>query len=326
VTRFVYDPENPSLVFAVTPDTILLSEDSGSHFEPAFSTGTEIYDLGLSAEAAVIATSDGVQVATSNGVIPVLKGKQVIGAAPWRDGRIVAATTEALYEADLQGGYRMIAQTHPSDPFIGLGGNSELAWAITPTTVLRIGDPIAYDRRPGYKPPRMLMTSIQVERQVVKSRALPPAGELYLHPRWYAQLMPELWFSMRGGLFQQNRLLFDGEFPVSYRFADAYNQSRFGYEVTLRWYLPMAVFGEDSNVVHPGMVIDSNLRNGLDMSLRQIRSHYRQARSLVERLKNPPSDPAVDFYWRMRLEELASYLEHVSGKQVVADIDLETLE
>lgn len=325
VTRLLFDPENPDLVFAVTPDAVMLSEDGGKSFQPAFSTGTDIFDLALSAEAALISSADGLHVATADGVSHLLPGIEIIGAVPWRDGSVLAASKEAIYQATLDGARVTVLQTHSGDPFLALRGTADMAFAITPTTIVRFGAPTARARPLGYTPPRVTASLEEVERRVVELHGLPPPGERYLHPRWYAQLLPEVELTARGGLHQQNRLLFDGEFPARYRYAEAYAQSHVGLEVMVTWDLSQFVFGDESNVVHPDMVVESNLRAGLDMVLREVRSRYREAASLAELLAAPPADPMSELLWRMRLEELGSYLEIMSGDPVVVDNDLEFL-
>jgi hypothetical protein len=346
VTRIVWDPENPQLVFAVTPDTILLSQDGGVTFEPSFSASGEIRDLALSAEAAVVATSEGIQVATSEGINTLLADKDLIGAIPWRDGTFLAATSDTLYLVTADGKPRQMLTTVPGDLYLRLAGDANNAWLLSTYNVLRIGDPVGRSRsRLKGRPPRMLMSGEEMERAVLKRTGLGGINDTRLHIRWYAKLLPKLrvrgggrigpepnnlqapfrWYSPRwfpvGSREFRDEIVLPGQIWQTHAMAQAENW----FEVTASWELS-EIFGGDSHVSNPNLIIESQIRDKREVVIQQIRWHYRECAALVADLARPPDDPALELAWRTRLEEHASYLEWMSGRKVVKRTPIEELE
>jgi len=327
VTRIVWDPENPQLVFAVTPDTILLSQDGGVTFEPSFSASGEIKDLSLSAEAAVVATSEGIQVATSEGINTLVGDKDFVGAVPWRQGTFLGATSDTLYLV-VDGKPREILTTTPSDPYLRLVGDQNAAWLLSSHTVLRIGDKI---ERSGSSlsgaPPRMLMSMAAVEKAVLDHTGLPYSDVgTRLHPRWYAKLLPHLQATFRSTIISSKDERRDDivlPFQIWQTQATALDQNYF--EVFATWDLRDIVFG-DNNVSNPNLIIESQIRDKRSTVVEQIRWHYRECAGLVADLARPPADPVVELNWRTRLEEHASYLEFMTGRKVVKRTPIENLE
>ncbi|HEU5056568.1 MAG TPA: hypothetical protein VFU21_08575 [Kofleriaceae bacterium] len=346
VTRIVWDPENPQLVFAVTPDTILLSQDGGLTFEPSFSASGEIKDLSLSAEAAVVATSEGIQVATSEGINTLLADKDLIGAVPWRDGTFLAATSDTLYLVTADGHPRQLLTTSPGDLYLRLAGDANSVWLLSTYNILRIGDPVGRARsRLKGRAPRMLMSAEEVERAMLERTGLGGPNETRLHIRWYAKILPRL--RVRGGgrigpepanLMSPYRWWSQRFFPVGTReFRDEIvlpgqiwqtNASTYDsnwFEVTAWWDLS-ELLGGDTHVSNPNLIIESQIRDKRDVVVQQIRWHYRECAALVRDLARPPADPELELNWRLRLEEHASYLEWMTNRKVVKRTPIEELE
>jgi hypothetical protein len=327
ITRIVWDPENPQLVFAVTPDTILLSQDGGVTFEPSFSASGEIKDLSLSAEAAVVATSEGIQVATSEGINTLVGDKDFIGAVPWRQGTFLGATSEALYLI-VDGKPRELLTTSPGDPYLRLAGDGTTAWLLSSHTLLRIGDRM---ERAGSSlsgtPPRMLLSMEEVEKAVLDHTGLPYSDVgTRLHPRWYAKLLPHVSVSFRSTILSSKDERRDDivlPFQVWQTQATALDHNYF--EAFATWDLRDILLG-DNNVSNPNLIIESQIRDKRNVVVEQIRWHYREAAGLVADLKRPPADPVLELSWRTRLEEYASYLEFMSGRKVVKRTPIENLE
>jgi hypothetical protein len=346
VTRIVWDPENPQLVFAVTPDTILLSQDGGVTFEPSFSASGEIRDLALSAEAAVVATSEGIQVATSEGINTLLADKDLIGAIPWREGTFLAATSEALYLVTADGKPREILTTSPGDLYQRLAGDASGAWLLSSHTILHIGEPV--ERAGGSlhaQPPRMLMSADELERTALERSGMAAPKDTRLHSRWYSTLLPSIrlraggrigpepdnlqapfrWWNPRwqpvGTREIRDEIVLPGQ--VWQTNASTYGSNWF--DVTAWWDLAELLEG-DNNVSNPNLIIESQIRDKRDVVIQQLRWHYRECAALVADLARPPADPALELSWRMRLEEHASYLEWMSGRKVVKRTPIEDLE
>jgi hypothetical protein len=327
VTRIVWDPENPQLVFAVTPDTILLSQDGGQTFEPSFSASGEIKDLSLSAEAAVVATSEGIQVATSEGINTLLPDKDLIGAVPWRDGSFLAATSEALYLVGADGRPREILTTSPGDPYLRLAGDARGAWLLSTHTVLHIGDRVERSRGTlSAAPPRMLLSMDEMERAVLRRTGLGGPEETRLHQRWFSKLLPQVTASVRGTIFYGSDERRDEiVLPFQVWQTQATAMDRTYFEVFANWDLRELAFG-DNNVSNPNLIIESQIRDKRNTVIEQIRWHYRECAGLVADLARPPADPELELNWRLRLEEHASYLEWMSGRKVVKRTPIEKLE
>jgi hypothetical protein len=83
------------------------------------------------------------------------------------------------------------------------------------------------------------------------------------------------------------------------------------------WDLSDIIFGENSNISNPNLLLESGLREGQIQILNEVRWRYRQAASLVRRLQRPPADPASRLSLQLRLEEHAAYLEALAGRQIV---------
>src|SRR5262249_48596465 len=120
---------------------------------------------------------------------------------------------------------------------------------------------------------------------------------------------------------------YDATFPVSYFKAQAQETSACcgtvpgeqpgALVVSVFWDLAHFVFGETSNVSNPNVFIEMKLRPIRDQVLGEIRWRYREAARMTELLMHPPTDPMLELLWRMRLEEHASYLGAMTGKEVV---------
>ena len=327
VTRIVWDPENPQLVFAVTPDTILLSQDGGVTFEASFSSAGEIKDLALSAEAAVVATSEGIQVATSEGINTLIAEKDLIGAIPWRDGTYLAATAEELYLVAADGSFQSILRTTPTDPYLRLAGDSNNGWLLSTYNILRIGDRLERARsRFKARPPRMLLSAIQFERALMAYTGLGDPVDTRIHPRWYAKLVPHIQFRAGGSLFAgTNERRDDIVLPFQVWQTGATAWDRNFWEVFASWDLRNVLLG-DNNVSNPKLIIESQIRDKRQIVIDQARWHYRECAALVADLARPPADTEQELLWRMRLEEHASYLEFMSGRKVVERTPIEKLE
>lgn len=327
ITRVVWDPDNPQLVFMVSPDAIYLSQDGGRRFEPSFAAEGEIRDLSLSPDAAVVATSDGMQVATSEGILPLLDGKDLVGAVPWRDGLFLAATTEELYLVAPDGSFRSILRTTPSDPYMRLAGNPRTAWLLSRYNILRIGDAVPRGSVFRAPPPRMLLSFGEFERAVLARAGQLDPDSTRLHARARAKLLPQLTARIGGtlGRSDQNRrdeIVLPGQ--IWQTAASAWDRTH--WSIFAEWDLQEIVLGTRDNVSNPNLIIESQIRDKRDQLIQQTRTQYRECAALVADLRRPPADPEVEIAWRMRLEELASYLEWMSGRRVVERTPVEDLK
>ena len=326
ITGIVWDFDNPQLVFLVSPDAIYLSQDGGRSFEPSFSSEGEIRDLALSPDAAVVATSKGVQVATAEGITPMLADKDLIGAVPWRGGQILAATADQLFLVAPDGSYASILQTIPSDPYIRLAGNDRTAWLLSRNNILRIGDPVPRGSRFAGPPPRMLMSFPELERAILSNTGLGGPTETRVHARWYAKMLPRVTATARGVLFHGDNARRDEiVLPGQIWQTSATAWDRFHWEVTAWWDLREFMLGDD-NVSNPNLIIESQIRDKRNLVVEQARLHFRECAALVHDLARPPADPELEVAWRLRLEELASYLEWMSGRKVVERTPVEDLK
>jgi hypothetical protein len=143
-------------------------------------------------------------------------------------------------------------------------------------------------------------------------------GEESLADRWYARLLPRVSMEASGALERRDQVLFDGTFPVRYRQASA-SASAWAPQLVVwaHWDLSRFVFGDASNVSNPNLLIEREVRATREMLVAEIRWRYREARQLAHALARPPEDPQVALLWRLRLEELTSYLEALAGRPLL---------
>jgi hypothetical protein len=336
VTKFIWSADVPREVYAVAGDSVLASEDSGGHFEPTFSSQQEITDMALSGQkAGYVATKNGLHVLSGQRSRRLLQGRDFIAVAPWHDGTALAATPVELYLISPDGTYRRLLETIESDRFVGLAGGGRCAWLVSRRGVLRIGDPIERaDQTPGYRAPRLLLSQAEMERVVMNHYGIGPPIETRLHDRWYAKLIPGFTVQVRGVLAQHQstlRVPFP-DYPLyvdpilaseSYNQNGAWNNGRVEWVVWAHWDLSKFVFGNTSNATNANLVVEQQIREKRRMVLEEVRWHYREAAGLTHQLQRPPADPALELLWRMRLEELSSYLAYLSGRPVVEGNELE---
>jgi hypothetical protein len=321
ISRIAWDPANPDLVFLVTPDQIYLSQDSGRTFEPSFSAAGEIRDLALSPDAAIVATSEGLYLAYADRLDRALEGKDLIGAVPWRDGAVLAATADELFLVQPGGAAQRLLTTSSRDPFLRMAGGGELAWLLRKDGILRLGDPLRRDRRGG-KAPRLLLSAGQIERAVLEHTGLGGPLDTRMHERWYAKLVPQVELKAEGKLGYEGSVVLDGTLPVRERYIKGSGHGRTEWSVWASWDLSDFVFG-DSNAANPNLMIETNLREKRKELLARIHQSYREAAALARSLERPPADDEAALLARLRLAELNAYLEFMSGRPIVGDLDLE---
>ena len=82
------------------------------------------------------------------------------------------------------------------------------------------------------------------------------------------------------------------------------------------WELSQLLLGDD-NVSNPFSFLENTLRDGLAEFEKQVRWHYRECAALVKLLENPPEDVVLEMNLRFRLQEHASYLSFLAGRNVL---------
>ena len=311
VYGLIWDATRPEILLAITADGVLQSSDGAKHFETAFATG-EVRDVTLTADGAIIATGSGLHVITSAGDKLLLAGTSVVGAVPWQDGSTLVATDTALFVVGANGGRIDLLHATEQDPFRRLVGHEPFAYAMTASSVFRIGP--AEKRVPAARsPPRLRLSLVQLERIVMRNTIETPE-DTRLHDRWYAKLLPRVVVEARGWIDHSDNTTLDATFPVSYRFAQATSSAQTEWLVFATWDLSTILFG---GVSSPDSVLESGLRATRQRIQTEVRTRYREAAALAEQLTHPPADPLTAFNWRMRLEELSAYLEALAGRQVI---------
>ncbi len=325
VSKFIWSADVPNEVYAITADTIFASEDYGETFAPTFSAAAEIHDLALADQSGYIATKEGLQVLTPNGAITVLKNRDILGVAAWREGAALAITSRELFVVTSSGQFKKLLETTPSDPYLLLEGGVGGAWVMSRRNLLRVGPPVQRSIRARYRPPRLTMSQTEIEHAVLSHTGLNTPVETQLHQRWYAKLIPSLEVDIDGRFYREQFLTADGTFPVRFRHASSMENARVEWRVTANWDLSRFIFG-DNNVVNPKLIIEQQIRDKRKQVMEEVSWHYREAAIMAWQLRRPPADPSLEFLWRSRLEELSSYLEFFSGKTLVKNNNMEFLE
>tara|TARA_R110002096_G_scaffold433381_2_gene652014 strand:- start:63305 stop:64978 length:1674 start_codon:yes stop_codon:yes gene_type:complete len=316
IFEFLWDPAEPDVVLAVGPDTILQSEDGGESFAVAFISPAEINTVVTSDQGVFVATTEGLLLVGGEGTQTVLGGESVLGVVPWNDGGALVLTPSNLYELDPYGERTLLMRTTTTDPFLRLDGAPGLAYMLSQSGVYRIG--AAAERTQAHKAPVLAMSSSRTQQAMLDHLGLGNPNDTRLHDRWYAKLLPKLNFSAWGVQGDTSNLMIDYTLPINFRYARAENSSSLDFAVTATWDISSFVFGDD-NASNPDLFIESTLRGNRQRILMEVRDRYRKAAILAHRLKSPPADPEQAFLWTTRLEEHVSYLEYVTGKQILKE-------
>ncbi|HJZ89016.1 MAG TPA: hypothetical protein VKN99_27785 [Polyangia bacterium] len=330
VHRFIWDPEDNDHILALTAEgTVLQSKDHGKSFEEALSAGSEINAVALAPEGAYIATKKGLLAPGPEGEDRRLfKDQSVVGVVPVGEGVALVATETALMLLEPDGGMGTLMRTTLTDPFQALVGTSDLAWALTRFGIFRIG--ATEDRAPARAPhpPKIKLSLEELQHAVISHMHIGDPQDTRLAPRWYADLLPTLTVRVKGVVEHGYNLTYDYTLPLPFRYAGGWESTSccggvpgeppVAVVVLLSWDLSRVVFGQASNVSMPYTMIEQNLRPIKETVLGEVRWRYRECAHLAMLLEHPPENPTVELFWRLRLEEHASYLEALSGRDVVA--------
>ncbi len=318
---FIWDPNDEDVVLAVGPDTIFQSVNGGMKFELAYVAESEINAVVNSDEGIYIAATDGLTLVGADGNNKILDGESVIGVVPWTNGEVLVLLTDKLLHVDLTtGDKRILQRTSATDPFLRIDGSPGLAFLLSNHAVFRIGVP--EERVRAKTIPVMALSGSAVQQAMLNNLGIGTPEDTRIHPRWYSKLLPQVTMDFRATSGAEGSRSIDYTLPLDFRFASADVNSNVEFIVFAEWDLSSLVFG-DQNASNPNLFIESTLSANRDRLLMEVRNHYREATMLAHRLKNPPTDAKTALLWRMRLEEHASYLEFVSGKEVVKDQTLE---
>ena len=327
ITHIVWDPENPQLVFAVTPTPsscrrTAASPSSPPSRRPARSRTSRSAPRPRWSPPARASRSRPARASTRS-------CRRRTSSAPSRGARAPCwppPARRSTWSRPTAASGRS-SRTSSTDPYLRLAGGGETAWLLSAQTILRIGGPL--DRGPGRLrggAPRMLVSAVDLEQAVIDYTGLGGPNDTRLHQRWYEKVLPRVTATARGTLFSGNNDRRDDivlPFQVWQTGATAYD--RLYWEVFANWDLRELLLG-DNNVSNPNLIIESQIRDKRNIVLEQIRWHYRECAALVADLARPPADPELELNWRMRLEEHASYLEWMSGRKVVKRTPIEKLE
>ncbi len=315
IFEFVWDTQDPTLVLAVGPDTILQSTDGGQHFELAHVDDNEINAVAAAEEGVYIATNAGLTLMGPNGAEPLIAGKSVISVVPWGNGQALALMTDELVLVDASGAQMRIMHTTDTDQFFKLDGAPGLAYLLSSNALFRIGIPV--DRIKPKNIPVMALSSSATQQAMLNHLGIGTPNDTRIHQRWYAHLLPTVDFNFVAHNHRDDYTTIDYTLPqLDFRYAEADNGFNVDFSIMANWDLSQFVFG-DTNISNPELFIESTLAANRERLLMEVRTQYREAAMLAHRLKHPPADPHMALLWRMRLEERASYLEHVTGQEVV---------
>ncbi|HEY5920249.1 MAG TPA: hypothetical protein VIV11_01205 [Kofleriaceae bacterium] len=312
IVGVIWDATRPELIVVITTEAVMQSADGGEKFQQAFANA-DVRDIALTDDGALVATADGLHVIEASGERKLLAGKSVVGVVPWQDGTTLVATDTALFVLGRDGGRIDLLHATEQDPFLRLVGRPPLAYALTASGVFRVGE--REQRVRAQTPPRLKLSLVSLERIVMRNTIEDPE-DTRMQDRWYARLLPRVIVEVRGYVDRSDRIMFDGTFPVRYRFAEATADARTERMVWAMWDLSKVVFGS-GNVTNPNLLIESQLRTTRERIAKEVRTRYREAAALTNQLARPPADPLTAILWRMRLEELSAYLEALAGREVV---------
>jgi hypothetical protein len=319
IGRILWDPGLPDLVFVASGGVVYQSEDGGATFAAALQVDGDILSMALTEEGMVLGTTAGAVFATGEGNQVSLASEVVLGVVNLGGGAFLAATELGLFL--VPPGQKPIAlhRTTSLDPFVGLGGNDQLAWAATRHEIFRIGP--AEDTSPNRRPPVIGVTLTTMEQSAMRRLGIMDPKDTRLGQRWWSYVLPRVVLEVRGNHDRDFMISRDGTFPtLDYRFARESGEDGVEWTLTAHFDLSHLVFQKDS-LSNPFGFQESNLRNMRDSLLAEVRWRYREARMLADALKNRPNDEQVRLLWELRLEEHAAYLEAMTGQKLLEDAE-----
>lgn len=336
VNQFVWTTDTQLYVAAY--GELLVSNDSGNSFESVTAIDGDINQLAVKDGMLYLATTDGgwiapvptqeapegataAEAATPEAPaanaepIHLFPERNVVGIVPWQNGEVLIATSEELFLRTASG--KLLTLFGGGlDPILSLQGNAEHAWLLTQSSVFAVGAPMARVSAKAAKPPRLLIDLVALEAKTIKYYDV-------ANPRRIGNydVLPTLEVEVGNQSTARYMVMNDPTFPVSFRQLSNEGTSKTHWKVMLEWDLARIVFkkwgGKTNNAFS---MIDTGIRDQRVMLLTKVREQYRAASELIKALEHPPVDPKTELLWRWRLEELASYLETLTGTPVVADI------
>jgi len=331
--RFQRDAGDPRHLFALAARAVYQSRDGGETFTRAFANADGINAIALDDEgAAYVATGRGLIAPGTDG--PVLPEEVVVGVVPLGGGGLLAATEGALYLHTAAGDTRPLMRTggpDGGDPILRLEGDAAGAWLLTRHNVFHVARARPAVGPPAASPPRLEVSAAGVEQAVMARLGIEDPGDTRLGKPWYANLVPRITVGARSAVSHEFATTFDALVPLPERLRiSGTGRSCCGLAAALSprdgppellmmvsWDVGALIAGFRAPT-YPYGIIEMNLRAVREQVLPEVRWRYREAAHLAKLLARPPSDPEIAFFWQMRLEEHAAFLEAMSGRPIVA--------
>jgi hypothetical protein len=330
--RFHRDAADPRHLFALAARAVYQSRDGGATFERAFASAEGVNAVALDEDgAAYVATGRGLIVPGSRGRL--LPDQAVVGVVPWAGGAWLAATENTLYLRTAGGDIRVLMRTggaDSGDPILRLEGNAAAAWLLTRRNVFCVATDAPAGGPLAGTPPRMQMSAAGVEQAVLARLGIDDPADTRLGKPWYANLAPRITVGARSTVSHEFATTFDALVPLPERLRRSGNgrsccglvalsprESPPEFLVMVTWDLGALIAGFRAPT-YPYGIIEMNLRAVREQVLPEVRWRYREAAHLAKLLARPPGDPELAFFWQMRLDEHAAFLEAMSGRPVVA--------
>lgn len=333
---------NDTQLYIAAYGEILVSNDSGDSFESVTAIEGDINHMAVRDGMLYLATTDGAWIAPvpakeqAPGEAPgpptdstaaaqptaaaaaepvhVLAERNVVGIVPWRNGDALIATNDELFLRTAAGKMTSLLSAG-RDPILSLQGNPDRAWLLTQTAVFAVGAPVPRKASVAPKAPRLRLGLTALEDQVIKHYDLKPPRRLGNY-----SLLPTISVSVGTHVTHQYSVMYDATFPVSFRQWSEQGWDKTHWSVVANWDLARLVFGRNGKSNNAYSMIDTGIRDAREKLMTAVRENYRTASELVRALERPPADPKLELLWRWRLEEIATYLETLTGTVVVSDI------
>jgi hypothetical protein len=242
-------------------------------------------------------------------------------------GRVLVATEHTLFALGADGDQEVIMRTTAQDPFLTLASDGQTAWVLTRYGVFRTGRRPARRAAIPDRAPRLRVGLDTVQRSVIRHLGIGRPEDTRLADRWYAHFLPKVMVRVKGVVTHDNSIAYDATFPVRYLLASATSADQCcggaflepteGATITLTWDLAKLIAGK-GNASPPLSWIEQGLRPIRGQVLDEVRWRYRDAAWLVRELQRPPVDEMAALTLQLRLEEHASYLEAMAGREVVS--------
>jgi hypothetical protein len=190
-------------------------------------------------------------------------------------------------------------------------------------------------RRPPNAPRAQRLSAAKRKkvRDLIRAERIPSVGDLlvaalrytgvdpqrqlrYRHLSHIKSLVPKLHMSYTRATVRQFETLHNGLYRLPYFKQSGFRKTFDEFRFMLRWDLSPLVFNLDASMFGRIDRLNGHFRGKLANTLHRFHSELRRLRGLM--LASPPRDFRVRLFYKLRIDELESYIDFISGGYLTA--------